>query len=302
MKLWMPSAVALPSTRDGGSMIGTGYRATWHTFEAPYSLAALSGARSLINAGNEVHLVFNPISGQVVNLLPANRAGRGLVNQAGGVQTNRNGVVNVQVEVIGYARAPWTEDLTAAGLVGLKSILSWMDSLGIPRYSPAGPSPATSAGPFPRSLAAWAKSGHFSHAEVPENYHWDHGGADWNVILGDTLPVIIPPVVAPKPIPKPTSKVHPAPGPTLPFPLPRGWYFGPKDGPAQCVSGYYGHASDLAHLQGQLVKRGWTIHADGRYGPETYKVFKAFQQDQHLGPDGLGGAATWQAAYHNPLN
>ena len=300
MKLWMPGAVALPSTRDGGSMIGTGSRATWHTFEAPYSLTALSGARSLIRASNEVHLVFNPISGARVNLLPANRAGRGLVNKPGGVETNRKGAVNIQVEVIGYARNPWTRDLTAAGLVGLKSILAWMDSLGIPRIAPAGPSPATSAGPFPRSTALWALNGHFAHSQMPENFHWDHGGADWAIILGNTLPVVIPPVT-PKPIPSPTNKVRSAPTPYYPFPLGRGQYFGPKDGPAASVSGYYSHRSDLKHLQDQLRKRGWHIGVDGLYGGETYRIFKAFQQDQHIGADGLGGAVTWQAAFRNPL-
>lgn len=276
-------------------MTGTGYRATWHTFEAPYSLTALSGARSLIAHGNEVHLTFNPITGQVVNLLPANRAGRGLMNKAGGVQTNRNGVVNIQVEVIGYARNPWTDDLTPAGRATLNRIVSWMDSLGIPRVSPAGPSPKTSKGPFPRSTAAWSKSGHFDHAQIPENFHWDHGGAEWDVILGGKAVVARPAV-------KPTStKSRPAPGPALPFPLPSGSYFGPKDGPAASVSGYFSHATDLLRFQQQLARRGWTITADGRYGDQTYRVTKSFQYQQKLGRDGLIGYSTWQAAFRNPM-
>lgn len=81
------------------------------------------------------------------------------------------------------------------------------------------------------------------------------------------------------------------------FPLPRGWYFGPSTGPKASVSGYYGHSAELATWQRQMAKRGWRITADGRYGPQTATVAKAFQREKGLVADGLIGAQTWIAAW-----
>lgn len=81
------------------------------------------------------------------------------------------------------------------------------------------------------------------------------------------------------------------------FPLPRGYYFGPKSGPKQSVSGYYSHQSDLKRWQEQMKRRGWAITPDGLYGPATERVVRAFQKEKRLGVDGLIGPATWAAAW-----
>lgn len=175
--LWMPGATAVPSTHDAGSMLGSDFYVTWHTFEAGYSLTAVNAAKRLISAGNEVHLTFNPVLGGVAQILPANRAGRGLVNQSGGVQTNRQGAVNIQIEVIAYSKNPWTADISGAGRSDLRKILAWLDALGIPRRYPNGnQGPLSGSGPFNRSVTGWnSGGGHFCHGQVPENVHWDHG-------------------------------------------------------------------------------------------------------------------------------
>lgn len=82
-----------------------------------------------------------------------------------------------------------------------------------------------------------------------------------------------------------------------PFPLPKGWYFGPKDGPTESVSGYYGHRDSLRQWQTRMKYRGWTIVPDGLYGPTTAAVAKAFQKQCGLTVDGLIGPNTWKSAW-----
>ncbi|MFC3996272.1 N-acetylmuramoyl-L-alanine amidase [Nocardiopsis sediminis] len=85
------------------------------------------------------------------------------------------------------------------------------------------------------------------------------------------------------------------------FPLPTGWYFGPRSGPTASVSGYHGHRDDLRHWQSRMRERGWPLAADGRYGPRTRGVARAFQAEKRLGVDGLIGSATWRAAWESPI-
>ncbi len=47
--------------------------------------------------------------------------------------------------------------------------------------------------------------------------------------------------------------------------------------------------------------RGWTITADGLYGPQTESVARAFQQEKGLAVDGLIGVKTWDAAWNAPV-
>lgn len=203
MRLWCPGAVVVPapngriSTHDGGSMLGGPPRCTMHTYEAGYSLTAVQGARGLIAAGNELHLTFNPVLGGLAQIIGADRAGRGLVNLPGGVQTNRMGTVNVQVEVIARADRPWTQDLTPAGRASLDQLIRWLrDDLGIPDVWPAGPPPAYYGGAnhpeSPRDPKVWTEhAGYFGHSQVPENDHGDPGAIDVRVLAaaGHSTPV-----------------------------------------------------------------------------------------------------------------
>ncbi len=85
------------------------------------------------------------------------------------------------------------------------------------------------------------------------------------------------------------------------FPLPAGHYFGPKTGPDSSVSGYYSHREHLRIWQKRMQKRGWTIKADGLWGPKTEKVAKQFQAEKGLDVDGLIGIDTWDAAWEEPV-
>jgi hypothetical protein len=184
---WMPGVVRRVSAHDGGSMVGGEPRIVWHTYEAPYAMTAVQGAQSLIRAGNEVHFVFDPVDGDLVQLLPANRAARGLRNAPGGAQTNRFGTACIQVEVIGYAAHPWTADMTVKGQRTLGRLVDFVRSWGVPDEWPAGPPPAYVNGvgnrpADPRSSRIWKHGGHFGHSQVPENDHGDPGAIDVRMI------------------------------------------------------------------------------------------------------------------------
>lgn len=107
------------------------------------------------------------------------------------------------------------------------------------------------------------------------------------------------PLVAHTEAPKPDASFMALKAPA--FPLPSGWYFGPKKGPKHSVSGYYGHRSDLRRWQTQMKLRGWALTADGYYGPQTEKITQAFQREKGLEVDGKIGPITWKAAWEAPV-
>lgn len=191
---WLDGSVRLPSNNNGGSMLGGPPRFVHHTYEAPYSLDAAAGAKALIRAGNEVHFVFHPLTGHIIQLLPASVAGRGLENRPGGVQTNRMGSVCLQVEVIARAARPWTLDLTPEGMAGLAHLIAFARAHGIPDTWPAGPPPAYPPGNGVRSVTTWTtRAGHYGHSQVPENDHGDPGALDIRALFATAPPQPPPP-------------------------------------------------------------------------------------------------------------
>lgn len=174
---WMPGAERRRRRDDGGAMIGGPPRAVWHTTESG------TDPDQFKNMRYPSHLVWQPRTGEIVQLIPATRAGRALENDDGWPQTNRMGRVNIQIEVVGEAAHPFTN----TEMRGLDPILAWLDSWGIPREFPAGrPGGNEMYGPNPqRSARTWTrKAGHYGHSQVPENAHWDPGRIDITKLLG----------------------------------------------------------------------------------------------------------------------
>jgi LysM repeat protein len=183
---WLPGAIVVSTSNDGGSMLGGGAFCTWHSFEAdPRKLSAKRGAEVLVAAGNGGTFCVNPLSGDIAQMVPASRASRMLCNLSGGVQTNRMGDVHIQIEVIAYANNPFTNYWSPEGKAAIQKIAAFARAHGVPDVWPAGQPPAY-PGPGVQRTAPTSGSGHYAHSQWKENDHGDPGLIDYKAILGST--------------------------------------------------------------------------------------------------------------------
>lgn len=300
---WLGGAKIIKAVTDGGSMLGGTPRVTWHTTENnPKTTSAAAIARYLNGTRNTVHIVWNPVTGEIVQMIPANRAGRGLKNVSGGVQTNRAGSVNIQIEVVARATEPFTQ----YECKNLDVIVKWLRSHGVKDVFPGGspkPYPASYGANGDRSVTAWRESGHFGHSQVPENSHGDPGAINTTKILRAGVPSVAKPSVVAKPSFGNTYKV--AKGDTL-------WEIAAKfkvtvaalkaankkkdelllvgeilKVPTKIVAPnvtvsvakvqYGKFNTDVRHVQGQLRKTVGLSSVDGDFGPKTKAAVKRFQ-------------------------
>lgn len=183
MELWLPGAKRVDAWQDGGSMTGGPPRVIWHSTENdPNKTSAYAIAQYLNRVGYQVHVVWNPVSGEIIQMIPADRAGRG-VRHTDAMQTNRMGDVCVQIEVVAHAAHPFT----SYGMLGLDQIMKWIRQLKVPDVWPGGPPPTY---PDVKHVtdATWSgKAGHYSHSQVPQNDHNDPGAIDIRKLFGDDV-------------------------------------------------------------------------------------------------------------------
>jgi hypothetical protein len=191
----MPEAKRIWSS-DGGPLNGGAPRAVWQTLGAdPRAVSAGLAAQRLDKAGRACHLVWNPLQGEIVQLIPILRAGAllGLPEDLGQMvpppaagagepaAVNAEGRLCVQIGVVAFAWDPFTSWPTT----GLQQILAWLDSWDIPRHWPAGPPAA-----FPHGLTTcgdrrlWARGGHFGACQVPGLTTAGPGGVDIGQLTG----------------------------------------------------------------------------------------------------------------------
>lgn len=173
----------------GGAMDTPGNppRATWHTTESPAGGSYLASiAAYLIRVGVEPQVIYDPVTDKLGQFGPLTSSGRALKND-GSRRTNREGKVNIQVEVLARAAAPWTNSFDPAKKPNYRKLIAAMRAHGIPDVWPAGKPPATSAAAVKagRSRTTWeSKGGHYAHAQVPGNDHWDPGAIDTSIVPG----------------------------------------------------------------------------------------------------------------------
>ena len=174
---WMPAVRYLRAAGDGGPLKGGAPRAVWGVIGAdPRTVSARSAAQRLDQAGHPCHLVWNPLHGEIIQLIPVVRAARSLCGplepvsrygqpRPGAIaEVNTEGRVCVQLRVVAFAEEPFTN----GPLARLQEILAWLDSWGVSRNWPAGrPEPFPECHLTVCSRRLWARGGHFGESQVP---------------------------------------------------------------------------------------------------------------------------------------
>jgi hypothetical protein len=198
---WMPGVRCIRAETDGGQLGGGAPRVVWLTLGAdPRAISVCSAAQRLIQENRPCHLVWDPLTGELAQLLPIVRAGctlgtpenidyapDKLPHRQPGV--NREGRLCVQIGVLGSPREPFT----SYQMLGLGEILAWLDSWQVPRRWPAGAPAPFRAATRARSRAHWALGGHFGASQVPECESIGPGGIDIDQIAAtDTMVRALP--------------------------------------------------------------------------------------------------------------
>lgn len=183
--LWVPGAERITPSLPGGDMSegpGGPPRVVWHTTEAPAgSDASWTNVIKVLRDKNaEPQVMWDPVTDRLGQFMPLNVSARALRND-GTTKTNRVGEVCIQVEVMGYAARPFTDDWRPGP--NYRALMAAIRSWGIPDVWPAGPPPRFIADPphnvpeDDRDRPTWLrKGGHYSHSQIPGNDHGDPGG------------------------------------------------------------------------------------------------------------------------------
>lgn len=185
---WYPPAQRVLGNDSGSFVSGYAKKGLLHTTESNLAASAFSAFR-LNNSWP--HFTVDR-DGLVYQHLPITKAARSLANLPGGVETNRAGVI--QIEVVGKATEP---NWPVAQIEAMKSLMRWVETN-------AGVKPIGAIfKAYPASYGAnngvrftneqWTNwSGWLGHMHAVENLHGDPGAIDINKLLpspGSTVPV-----------------------------------------------------------------------------------------------------------------
>lgn len=165
-----PFAVWRPISGSSGSHLSGPFKVVHHTTEGGSAQGAFAAFQK-----NRSDPHFTVDSTTIYQHIDTAEGARALRNDVGGVQTNRDSAV--QIELVGFAHLP--KDRQA--LNNVARLCRWIEEThGVPNVWPAGlPKPAKNGkdpGQHNRNPATWdSQSGHYGHCHVPENTHWDPG-------------------------------------------------------------------------------------------------------------------------------
>jgi hypothetical protein len=207
----MPGAYQVRATIDGGPLKGGAPRVVWQSLGAdPREVSAGSAAHGLIHLGRPSHLTWNPLTGEIVQLVSILRAAwslgwpEGLQRSARSgeepqavpehasrirpmqvsvllASVNAEGRLCVQIAVVAFAQKPFT----SGPLAGLEMIIDWLDSWSIaPDWPAGGPAPYPQSLATPRSRRLWSRGGHFGASQVPGSPAVGPGAVDVERLTG----------------------------------------------------------------------------------------------------------------------
>lgn len=256
--LWMPGA-SKHSVGNTGAMNGGPSRVVWHTTSNVSDHVFGNELGWFTDGGADVapHLLWDPFTGEIAQLFPADSRSLSLQN-AGSVKTNRTGKYCIQIEIV------FTQGEKVNGKVynsvaetpckNLDKIMTWLDSLGIAQKWPAGAPTA-----FHRqdiSVDFWLNNGgHYGHCHVPGNFHVDPGP--------------MPELFVEKPTPTPSK---PKPTPYAPPAFPTGLAPNKSNPSAKA-------------LQKALKATDWlaeSVALSDNYGPATQAAVAGFNKKHNL--------------------
>jgi hypothetical protein len=161
---------------SSGQMIGGEWSVVLHTTEG----STIEGAISALDRQNSwPQFMACPRTGRRIQAIDSSLAGKALSNKSGGVETNRENTI--QIEIVGFAHQ--SQDWSDEWYDWLAEILEpIMDHHGIGKYGPtfygqgAGFVLATANARQRMSFDQWNEFGGVcGHQHVPENDHWDPG-------------------------------------------------------------------------------------------------------------------------------
>jgi hypothetical protein len=177
---WMLGAKRIRARTDGGPLKGGTPRAVWLTLgTAPLAVSVQSAAQRLVSERRPCHLVWDPLTGEIVQLISILRAGCALV-PASSPDVNGEGRICVQIGVLGHPAEPFTD----GPMIGADTIVSWLDSWGVSRRWPAGQPADCQVMHSGRSRVLWARGGHFGASQVPACGNFGPGAIDIDRLTG----------------------------------------------------------------------------------------------------------------------
>lgn len=181
---WYPPAIDNHAKNDGGSHTGPVTIGVLHTTE---SLRFIPNYDNYFGHSSYPHFTCVVVGGVFFSYqhISIRRAARALKNRAGGVQTNREGVI--QIEVVGQARRPFTNDPVM--VEGLTKLMRWIES-----ETEIEAQSSVDWVSYPQSYGERAKQrlsntawqqyvGWLGHQHVPENDHGDPGAININALM-----------------------------------------------------------------------------------------------------------------------
>ena len=163
-----PFAIWKPISGSSGSNLGGPFKIVHHTTEGSSAQGAFDAFRS---HRSDPH--FTVDASNIYQHIDTASAARALRNASGGVETNRDSAV--QIEVVGFAHRPKTK----ATLENIRRLCRWIEAEhNVPKVWPNGPPKPPKNGEDPgnhnRNAKVWnTTAGHYGHSNVPENTHWD---------------------------------------------------------------------------------------------------------------------------------
>ncbi|MEV0222655.1 peptidoglycan-binding domain-containing protein [Streptomyces sp. NPDC050704] len=270
-KIWIDKAQRLGDGSIGGAMdlASAPGRVVWHTTESGSGDDAFRAvAAHLIRVSAEPHLLYAPTTDRLGQFGPLNQSARALRND-GSTRTNRVGKVCIQIEVLGRAAKPFTATWKPGP--NFRAMMAAIRSWNVPDTFPAGRLAKSAADATNRPRSVWlTKGGHYGHANIPGNDHWDPGNIDKSALFeaADGKPA---PGTGPKP-PEP-------PKPQKPVVDLSNLIAAARRDPGLPQGGKT-HKADVLVVEKALVAEGllpaqW---ADGSFGTRTVEAYAALQR------------------------